>query len=199
MSKISRKKELLDNMLREEIATTVMELISQEKPVTMDLIAAKCEVAKGTLYNYFKNKKELIDYVHKTIIIPKIEQDLNIFQSEKSPTTKLHEFVDSVFGLQEVYPRYFQFLESQRTQGEADREKFKLVINPLIRLCEEGIQTGEFVDLDAFVMGSMIFGTVIGPLQMINSGQENTQDMERIKQNIVRLLDRILLAQQEKA
>ncbi len=29
-------------------------------------------------------------------------------------------------------------------------EKFEIVIHPLIRLCEEGIQKGVFVDLDAF-------------------------------------------------
>jgi len=184
-------------MLREEIATTVLDLIFQAQPVTMDLIAAKCGVAKGTLYNYFKNKKELINYVHQTIIIPRIEQDLAIVESDKSPTTKLHGFVDSTFNFQEVYPLYLQFIQSQRTQVEADKEKFKLVIHPLIRLCEEGIQKGVFVDLDAFVMASMIFGTVIGPIQMMQYREENTRNMEKIKQNIIRLLDKVILTQQE--
>ncbi len=197
MAKFSRKKELLDNMLREEVATTVMNLISQERPVTMNVIAEECGVAKGTLYNYFKNKKELIDYVHQTIIIPKIEQDMAVVESEKSPITKLHEVVDSVFSLQEVYPFYFQFLESQRNQDEANREKFKIVIHPLIRLCKQGIQKGVFVNLDAFVMASMIFGTVIGPMQVLQYREENTRDMKKIKQDIITLLDKMILVHQE--
>jgi len=199
MSKISRKKELLDNMLRQEIATTVLDLISQEQSVTMDVIAAKCGVAKGTLYNYFKNKKELIDYVHQSIIIPRVEQNLTIVESDKSPTTKLHDFVESMFNLQEVYPLYCQFIQSHRTQVEADQEKFEIIIHPLIRLCEEGIQKGVFVNLDAFVMASMIFGTVIGPIQMIQYREESTQNMEKIEQNIIRLLNRMILTPQETA
>ena len=184
-------------MLREEVATTVMNLISQERPVTMNVIAEECGVAKGTLYNYFKNKKELIDYVHQTIILPKIEQDMAVVESEKSPRTKLHEVVDSVFSLQEVYPFYFQFLESQRSQDEANREKFKIVIHPLIRLCEQGIQKKMFVNLDAFVMASMIFGTVIGPMQVLQYREENTRDMKKIKQDIITLLDKMILIHQE--
>ncbi|GAB6145588.1 TetR/AcrR family transcriptional regulator [Desulfocicer niacini] len=110
MVKITRKKELLDNMIKEEISATVLDLISRNQAVTMDVIAAQCGVAKGTLYNYFKNKKMLINHVHKTIINPKLENNRVIFESENSPEMKLSDFVDSVFNFHDAYPLYFQFI-----------------------------------------------------------------------------------------
>jgi AcrR family transcriptional regulator len=199
MTRVSRKKELLDNMIRQEIVATVLDLISRDQPVTMDGIAAQCGVAKGTLYNYFKNKKQLIDYVHQAIITPKIKNNRAIFESENSPATKLHDFVDEVFGFHEAYPLYFQFVQSQRTACEADNERFEIAILPLVNLCREGRRKGVFVDLDPFVMASMIFGTVIGPLQILQDMDENSRDIKKIKQDVICLVDRIILNQQEKA
>lgn len=193
MARKSKKKELLDHMIRGEVVTTVLELISQDKAVTMDTIAAECGVAKGTLYNYFKNKRELINYVHQTIIAPKQESNRTIFESDKSPRDKLHDFVDAVFGFQKAYPLYFRFIQSHRTAYEADLERFDVVITPLMKLCREGIQKGEFVKSDPYVMASMIFGTVIGPLQMLKEREETDPDLDKIKEDIISLLDRLII------
>ncbi|GAB6146622.1 TetR/AcrR family transcriptional regulator [Desulfocicer niacini] len=198
MGKITRKKELLDNMIKVEISTTVLELISRNQPITMDVIAAQCGVAKGTLYNYFKNKKVLINHVHQTLITPKVEQNQAIFESDNSPKTKLHDFVDSVFNFHNDYPLYFQFIQSQRTASEFEKEKFETVVHPLVRLCREGIHKGVFVDLDPFVMASMIFGTVIGTMQTFHNRDETAWEMDKIKKDVICLLDRMILKEKEK-
>jgi AcrR family transcriptional regulator len=195
MAGVGRKKNLFDTMVRQQIVTTVLDLIAQDQPVTMDQIAANCGVAKGTLYNYFKNKRELINYVHQTIIDPKSKENSVIFGSDKSPKAKLHDFIDASFGFQEAYPLYFKFAQSQRTAYEADRERFEIIIQPLVKLCKEGIQKGQFIDLDPFVMAAMIFGTVIGPMQSLEDRQEKNPDLERIKQDIIHLLDRMIINQ----
>lgn len=188
-----RKKELLDNMIRQEIVTTVLDMISRDKVVTMDGIAAECGVAKGTLYNYFKNKKALINFVHQTIIAPKHEANRTIFESDRSPREKLHDFVAAVFDFQKAYPLYFRFIQTQRTAHEADRERFDVVIRPLVKLCKEGVGKGQFVQSDPYVMAAMIFGTVIGPLQTLKDREEGVPDLDRIKTDIIRLLERMTL------
>ncbi len=198
MAKISRKKELLDSMIKEEITTAVLDLISRNQPVTMSVIAARCGVAKGTLYNYFTSKKMLINHVHKAIIKPKLENNRVIFESENSPEVKLYDFIDSVFNFHDAYPLYFQFIQSQRTASEFGKEKFETVIHPLVRLCREGTQKGIFVDLDPFVMASMIFGTIIGPLETLQNRKYSDWDMEKIKKDVICLLDRMIVKQQEK-
>ena len=194
MAKVSKKK-MFDNMVRQQIVTTVLDLIARDQQVTMDEIAVNCGVAKGTLYNYFKNKQDLINYVHQTIIDPKSQRNSTIFESEKSPRAKLYDFVDASFGFQVAYPLYFKFVQSQRTAHEADRERFDIIIKPLVKLCKEGSQNGDFVDIDPFVMASMIFGTVIGPMQTLGDRQEKTPDLEKIKQDIIHLLDRMIINQ----
>lgn len=182
-------------MVRQQIVTTVLDLIDRDQPVTMDEIAANCGVGKGTLYNYFKNKRELINYVHQTIINPKSTKHSAIFESDKSPRDKLHDLVDATFGFQMTYPLYFKFVQSQRTGYEADRERFEIIIQPLIKLCKEGIQKGQFVDLDPFVMATMIFGMVIGPMQTLGERQEENPDLDKIKEDIIYLLDRMIINQ----
>lgn len=192
MAKV-RRKNLFDDMVRHEIVTNVLDLIARDQPVTMDGIAASCGVAKGTLYNYFKNKRELINYVHQSIIDPKNIKNSAIFESDKSPRDKLHDFVNASFSFQVAYPLYFKFVQSQRTAYEADRERFDIIIQPLVKLCKEGSQKGDFIDLDPFVMAAMIFGTVIGPMQTLGDRQEKTPDFEKIKQDIICLLDRMIV------
>ena len=193
MARVSKKKELLDHMIREEIVTTLLDLISRDKAVTMDAIAAECGVAKGTLYNYFKNKRELINYVHQTMITPIKEANRTIFDSDKPLRDQLHEFVKAVFGFQKAYPLYFRFIQSQRTAYEADRERFEFVILPLMKLCSKGMQKGEFVKSDPYVMASMIYGTVIGPLQNLKEREKEHPKLETIKKDIICLLDRMML------
>jgi len=48
-------------------------------------------------------------------------------------------------------------------------------------------------------MASMIFGTVIGPIQMIQYREESNPKYGKIKQNIIRLLNRMILTPQETA
>ncbi len=197
MAVIKKKRELMDKLIREEIVTTVLGLISGNRPVTMDDIALECGVSKGTLYNYFKDKKALIDYVHQTIIMPIKDNNQAIFESEKTPRDKLYHFVDEAFRFQETYPLYFKFVQSQRTEYESSRERFEIVIQPLAKLCKEGGQKGVFVDLDPYVMASMIFGTVIGPMQTLDDREEGIHDMEKLKQDVICLLDRMMLKQEK--
>ena len=70
MAAVSKKKQWVDNLVKDEIVKTVLTLIKNEQPVTMDEIARQSSVAKGTLYNYFKNKKALMQYVHQTVLAP---------------------------------------------------------------------------------------------------------------------------------
>ena len=60
MKKVSKRKELMERMIKQDVVNTVLDLIQEDRQVTMDEVALRCGVAKGTLYNYFKNKKDLI-------------------------------------------------------------------------------------------------------------------------------------------
>ena len=203
MTGVSRKKQWVDNLVKADIVKTVLTLISEEHPVTMDEIARKSSVAKGTLYNYFKNKKALMQYVHQTVLAPIRDANTTIFETPGDPIARLHAFIDSVFCIHEDVSRYFQFVQNERTVANQIDERFDIVMRPLIRFCSQGIQGGSFIDVDPTIMAEMIYGTVIGSLISIQSRGDETPDMKKtgkkktdmkkIKEDIICLVDRIIL------
>lgn len=45
----------------------------------------------------------------------------------------------------------------------------------------------------------MIFGTIIGTLETLQNREDKNWDMEKIKKDVICLLDRMIVKQQEKA
>ena len=197
MAAVSKKKEWVDHLVKDEIVKTVLTLIKEGQPVTMDEIARQSSVAKGTLYNYFKDKKALMQYVHQTVLAPIRNANTAIFESPENPISRLHAFIDNAFCIHENVSLYFRFVQQKRTVANQIDERFDLVMRPLIRFCSQGIQEGSFMDVDPTIMAEMIYGTVIGSLISIQSRGDGTDrkkmDMEKIKQDIICLIDRIIL------
>ncbi len=191
MTTIHKKKELVDNLIKGEVVKTVLALIRKEQPVTMDEIARQCGVAKGTLYNYFKDKKALFKYVHQTIIDPIKETNNSIFESDKDPLVKLHEFIDAVFDTDEDISLYFHFVQQKRTVANQNNERFEVFIYPLVKFCKKGIQAGFFIDVDPYVLAEMIYGAVIGSLISRQFRSDGTPDRQQIKQDILYLMNKI--------
>ena len=55
----------------------------------MDRVAAAAGVAKGSLYNYFRSKDELLTFVHEKTIQPLIEANEEIAASNQSAAKKI--------------------------------------------------------------------------------------------------------------
>lgn len=195
----TRRKEMMNRLLKEQVVKTVLAMIQEGTSITMDKVAARCGVSKGTLYNYFKNKTDLLNSVHETVIIPIKQESFKIFEKNIPPMEKIHAFVDNVFNFQKEFPLYFNFIQSQRSAADAVTERMEAVIIPLVNVCREGVRQGQFMDTDPYVMAAMIFGTVVGPLESLTYREEPLQDLEKLKQEIVRFLDKSILKQQERS
>ena len=193
MTAVSKKKELVDNLVKIEIVKTVLALIKKGQPITMDEIARNCSMAKGTLYNYFKNKKALMQFVHQTVLAPIRDSYTAIFEIPGEPLVQLHKFIDTAFCFDKDVSLYFQFVQQKRTVANQIDERFEVVMRPLTRFCSQGIQGGSFIDVDPTILAEMIYGTVIGSLISIQSRGDGTLDIKKIKQDILCLVDRIIL------
>jgi AcrR family transcriptional regulator len=195
----TRRKEMMNRLLKEQVVKTVLAMIHEGTPVTMDKVAFRCGVSKGTVYNYFKNKKDLLNTVHEAVIIPIKKGSNKIFEKNIPPMEKIYGFVGNVFDFQKEYPLYFKFIQSQRSAADAVTERMEVIIIPLVNVCREGMRQGEFVDADPYVMAAMIFGTVVGPLESLTYREDALQDLEKLKQEIVRFLDKSILKEQERS
>lgn len=183
----------MNRLLKDQVVKTVLAMIQEGTSITMDKVAARCGVSKGTLYNYFKNKTDLLNTVHETVIIPIKKGSFKIFQKNIPPMEKIYAFVGNVFDFQKEYPLYFKFIQSQRSAADAVTERMEVVIIPLVNVCREGMRLGQFMETDPYVMAAMIFGTVVGPLESLTYREEPLPDLEELKQEIVRFLDKSIL------
>ncbi|WP_321495184.1 TetR/AcrR family transcriptional regulator [uncultured Desulfobacter sp.] len=193
MNSPTTRKEIMNRLLKGQVVKTVLAMIQEGSPITMDKVAARCGVCKGTLYNYFKNKTDLLNDVHEAVIIPIKEGIRTIFEKNIPPMEKICCFVDNVFNFQKEYPLYFKFIETQRSAADEVTERMDIVILPLVDICREGMRSGQFTDVDPYVMAAMIYGTVVGPLESLAYRKEPLEDLEPLKQEIVRFLDKSIL------
>ena len=199
MNSPTTRKEMMNRLLKGQVVKTVLAMIQEGIPITMDKVAARCGVSKGTLYNYFKNKTDLLNYVHEAMITPIKKGSHKLFGKNIPPMEKIYAFIDNVFNFQKEYPLYFRFIQSQRSAADAVTERMDTTIVPLVNVCREGMRSGQFVDVDPYVMAAMIFGTVIGPLESMIYREDPIKDLEILKQEIVRFLDNSILKQQERS
>jgi len=189
----------MNRLLKDQVVKTVLAMIQEGTPITMDKVAARCGVSKGTLYNYFKNKTDLLNTVHETVIIPIKKESGKIFKKDIPPMEKIYAFADNVFNFQKEYPLYFKYIQTQRSAAAAVTERMEAIIMPLVNVCREGTRLGRFKDVDPYVMAAMIFGTLVGPLESLTYREEPLRDLEKLKQEIVRFLDKCILKEQERS
>ncbi|WP_321370417.1 TetR/AcrR family transcriptional regulator [uncultured Desulfuromusa sp.] len=193
MKTTGRKKMLLDQLLRDEIVGVVLNLIKQDQPVTMDEVARICGVAKGTLYNYFQNKDDLMNHVHRVVLEPLLESNERTLGGEGSPLKRLNDFIDSAYRVHDDVCVYFQFVRRKQSAEVVLQERIELILLPLANLCQEGIAAGEFVACDPFIMAETLFGTILGPLTSLPYRPDADYDLQRMKEDVKTLIKRIVI------
>ncbi len=79
----TKKREMLDMIMKETILTASAETLQKHgiAGFTMDRVAADANIAKGTVYLYFKNKNELIIQLVEKIRQPMIKYVIEIKES----------------------------------------------------------------------------------------------------------------------
>ncbi len=192
MAGIRKKKKLLDQLLRREIVQVILTLIQERTPITMDEVAHRCGVSKGTLYNYFQNKEELLDHVHQAILEPILSAHRKIFTSKGEPLDRLYGFVESVFATHESIATYFRFVWENKTAEEVYRERVNALMHPLAGICREGIESGKFIDVDPYILAEIIYGASIGTLTTLNYRDDGHVNRQKILQDIKKVLSRII-------
>jgi TetR/AcrR family fatty acid metabolism transcriptional regulator len=95
----TRRKELLTQITKEAIFEAATLVLSQHgtSGLTMDRVAAAARLAKGSLYNYFSSKDDLIGFVLARIVEPIGEAVAEISHGELPARTKLEAVLRVLF------------------------------------------------------------------------------------------------------
>ncbi len=132
---------------------------------TMEEIAAQLLMTKGSLYYYFKNKEDLLYQCHKIILDISINKIEEILESEESSKKKIEDVIRSHIHLSIEENEMFSLIDNpEDTFSNDNLEKIvsrrSYYAKCIDRILEEGVNKGEFEDIDIKMSRLIILGTL---------------------------------------
>ncbi len=162
-----RRKEMVASLMKDGIYEAAVEVLTEHGPdaLTMDRIAETAGVAKGSLYNYFRNKHEMIAFIHEKTVEP-VQLAVQKMLAKPLPAPEKLETIlrmwfehfasnRGIFDFLINDPRTTEVVESCRKTCRAEG------IENLTQVFAQGIADGAFRPVDAARTAEMFLGAVI--------------------------------------
>lgn len=169
-----KQKRIKEKAAQEAIYEATIQLIAAHHDETLKMqdIADKAGIATGTLYNYFKNKVELLCFVDHQLHSVILERLSHVADFSGDPREKLKKNICEMLGFCKDYHGVFDLTERL---GIKDRvptaEKLKnltLARDCIQRILDEGVQQNVFESADTTVTAELFFATIIGTIEIQN-------------------------------
>jgi len=149
-----RRKDALNSMMKEgiyEAAVAVLARLGLDG-FTMDRVADEAGVAKGSLYNYFPSKNELLQFVYDRTLEPIQQEARQIIDQRRTALPTLEACLRAWFGHFQRHRGVFHFLfHDYAVRGFFhDREATAraMAVADMAEIMERGIAEGVFRPLD---------------------------------------------------
>lgn len=139
---------------REELIIQAAEEVLQEKgyyETSMDEIAARVGIAKGTIYTHFPGKEELVLAIFKRDMQAFIEKIGDVIDAEPTPSAKLEALLQ--FTYTGFFSKHTRLLSSMYNgvdlkrmlaeKGGCMRDLWECLVSHVTKLLEEGKAAGE--------------------------------------------------------
>ena len=161
-----RRKAAVDAAMRDGLFEAAVAVITQHGSagLTMERLAIAARVAKGSVYNYFRSKRGLLQFVYQKAYEPINVQMHEIAAGRQTARGKLEAMARMYFEHVNQDRELFDFLlNDAAVRGLLKTEQDSLraqVITVLSGILEQGIAAGEFKPLDAKRVAEMVLGAI---------------------------------------
>ncbi len=180
---MARRKTLVDSMMRDAIYQGAIAVLGEHGlgGTTMDRVAAAAGVAKGSLYNYFRSKDELLTFVHEKTILPLLETNEEISANNQSATQKIEAMTRNWYRYVREHRATFQILiRNSNCEGvlkEARVNREKASVNVVAKIIRQGVDAGEFRPINAEFAAEMLLAAAKGALELeVREGGTRPED-----------------------
>jgi len=166
-----RRKELLDSMMREAVYEGAVAVLTEHglNGTTMDRVAAAAGMAKGSLYNHFRGKQELLEFVRDRAVAPMQEALEEIVKNRLSAAEKLASISRLWREYLVKHHAVFEFLindhAAKRLLRETEQTTRASGIKQIATIIEQGIEEGAFRPIDAGAAAEMFVSASIGMVE----------------------------------
>ncbi len=162
-----RCRELAASAMKDGIAAAALEVLRQYgyAGMTIERVAEQAGISKGSVYNYFGNKEELISFVFERIVEPAVQEAERIVAQTTGAVEKLEAMIRMMLEHFSEQRSLFDFLfhdpavreicmSSRRTKHDLAAQRFETILH-------QGIEEGIFRPHDVRTAAEMLFGAVI--------------------------------------
>ena len=171
MARYSEKqKAALDALMRDDVYTHAMKIIETEGlgSLTMEGIAAAVGVSRGTLYNYFDDKDDVVDFLEDRTFDPVLEAIEEVASSDLDAETKLTRVAKWVF--KAIYEDRALVVALSPTKYVGDCRARKLermdkALRAIESIIRDGVSDGTLKQLEPEIVSQVFSGTVSGMIE----------------------------------
>jgi AcrR family transcriptional regulator len=147
------------------------------KSVTVDVIAAKAEVSKGSIYLYFDSKEEIYTQILITANVER-HKDIENFAKKEGTASELlldfaRNYVDFFLENNELFRILMTFMLHSHNMNLTEDQNTQLIhttnenIRTISEILQKGVDSGEFVsDLDFRQLQNAIWGLLNGVISL---------------------------------
>lgn len=161
------RKDLLNQMMKETIYTAAVTVLVEHgfEGMTMERVAAAADVAKGSLYNYFRDKRELVSFIHEKTIEPLLVAHDETTRSNLSAVEKLRAMLLSLFEHMTKHREVMGVFirdDALRTFLEpTQRDMLATALEQDTTVFQQGIEEGVFLPRDPKTLAQLYVGGVV--------------------------------------
>ena len=147
------------------------------KSVTVDLIAAKAEVSKGSIYLYFDSKEEIYTQILISANIDRHKEIENFIKAEGTASELLHAFAEDYVNFflenNELFRILMTFMLHADNMNLTEEQNTQLIhttnenIRTFSEILKRGVESGEFAaDTDIRQLQYAIWGLLNGIISL---------------------------------
>ena len=129
--------------------------------LTMEKLAAEAGVAKGTLYLYYRDKKELLESVKEESLKPMREELAEVLDGGLPPQDKIRQFVFRHLGYFDKNRDFFRVLLWDRQFAQAyfrhkQGSHHRTSVPKVAKVLEDGLRSGAFRPMNTVSVAAML-------------------------------------------
>lgn len=162
------RKQALDAMMKEAIFDATVAVLGEHgvEGMTMDRVALAANVAKGSLYHYFRSKRDLLEFVYAKTVDPIFAELVETVATAQPAIEKLGSHLRSLLDHVARHAQVFRLLfeddtahgllqSSERSTREAGSER-------LAEIFRQGMAEGVLRPADPLMLARMFLGLCRG-------------------------------------
>lgn len=176
------RKELVTAMMRDTIFEAAGSVLERHgvNGITMDRVATTAGLATGSLYNYFRDKDELLAFIYGRLVEPFLETIERIAEAELAATQKLEKILGTTLERSAAHKGIIRLLAEAGQDSQIRRRSRPCLLRILTSVFEQGIAEGCFRPHNASQSGHMVLGCLAELFELQASETPETEAREYV-------------------